>query len=746
MTFSYMFISKMSFINCASVDTNTIILRKMVVLDSSDEPAPAGRVLVVGQRGDISNQNILDTLNAATAPIFGNLVDVIYDLSSQILSGPVQQGTLDAAVSELSGRIIDASSAYVIPLNDLSLSIAGFRTDISSSVAALKITTADISSSLSTLEVTTADISSNLSTLMATTTDISSSLSTLEVTTADISSSIAALKITNADISSNLSTLEVTTADISSSVATLKITTTDISSSLSTLEVTTADISSSIAVLKITTTDISSSLSTLEVTTADISSSLSTLGVTTTDISSSIAALKITTADISSNLSTLRATTADLSTNVNTQLISVKNDISNINITLLSNNFSNDVTFAKSATTKGQLIIDMSGTRSAPAITFTNPAEDSSATGIYHPADGTLAIATNGTNALSITPTDIYATKNFNADSYTTLNANGTFTDPSIRIKPNMAGYNFGIHMPQVSGDPTGTADGTLEFINGSGGLAKKVMTISAKEPIGPANPTIMLNGNYRNGIYSSSLNSISVTSGTKETITCTDGSTNAIGTFTITSRVNLGSKRLQVNDTGLYVSPRLYYYRYTITTEQYIYDGLYSTYKGWPNGGVVKDLSGILGTDNSQLSLYKSTSILHAISDNTGATDISYANAAWTCPVSGLWNITLNIPSKNGIESGDLLAIGIISRTTYLTRNLSSATIYIAQGETLLITGNIGVSPGATTIPGASNISMISMMLLMQMKYQSALPSNAPFGMSEFGTSYTNPELPPVP
>jgi hypothetical protein len=62
-------------------------------------------------------------------------------------------------------------------------------------------------------------------------------------------------------------------------------------------------------------------------------------------------------------------------------------------------------TFTAKVTMKEPLAIDIAGTATAPAITFTRPEEFpslGSATGIYHPTDGTLAVSCNGAQIISL--------------------------------------------------------------------------------------------------------------------------------------------------------------------------------------------------------------------------------------------------------------------------------------------------------------------------------------------------------
>ena len=375
----------MASLNRVSLDTDVIFLRKMFAFNPDGMPVASNTILAAGAAGDISAQNILDVLEAATYPTYGNLVDELDAINAQIVAGPVQRTEFDDTIADLRTEIRDASAAYVIPLSDLSAATAAEFTAVYSTITNLQIAAFNETAVFNAL--------------------------------LDLSASTAAsFASANADISS----LNVSVTDLSAAFYPFAART---DASLNDLQ---------------------------QTSTANYQS-----------LSQAISDLSGTTAQVY----------VDIQADLSATILSVKSELDQFYTDMSNLNLDNDVVFGKSVRVNGQLRVDTSGSVLAPAISFTNPDEGiNSATGLYHPADGTLAVAVDAIN-----------TANFNKLSTEFKN----IIDATTGVK---------------------VSDGTAAL------------------------PAISFAADLDTGIWRPAANAISITSGGKETITCTNGSTRLTG------------------------------------------------------------------------------------------------------------------------------------------------------------------------------------------------------------------------
>jgi hypothetical protein len=178
-----------------------------------------------------------------------------------------------------------------------------------------------------------------------------------------------------------------------------------------------------------------------------------------------------------------------------------------------------------------------------------------------------------------------------------------------------------------------------------------------------------------------------------------------------------------------------LHCYRYSINgSNQIIWDGIFSTYKGWPHGTPVSNLNGILGTNNNQL-ITSDISFATATSDSGGTSPrLNCSNVFWNAPISGLWQIGFSLIAAGTDNAADGIAIGNITKSQLFGVNDSTSTIYIEQNDKILIAGH---KRGSHTVQGSNTINpahLISMTLIMPMQLSPSYPTST--------TNYTSPEI----
>jgi hypothetical protein len=120
---------------------------------------------------------------------------------------------------------------------------------------------------------------------------------------------------------------------------------------------------------------------------------------------------------------------------------------------------------------------------------------------------------------------------------------------------------------------------------------------------------------------------------------------------------------------------------------------------RGWPLGKKVENLSGVRGTDN-------------ALIEDISIDGSPFTKAAWNCPVSGLWQVTLRMPTES-ITSSDM-AVGNYTKLTPICINDSSAVVFIEAGNKLVTTGN-RTNITYNTKSSSLGIGFLSMLLLME-------------------------------
>ncbi len=171
--------------------------------------------------------------------------------------------------------------------------------------------------------------------------------------------------------------------------------------------------------------------------------------------------------------------------------------------------------------------------------------------------------------------------------------------------------------------------------------------------------------------------------------------------TETLTETVNIaGSLSVSTNvltpKMTSSATPRFYFYT---APDKAVIGGGGVLFRGWPLGTKITDLSGVRGTDN-------------ALIENISIDGPSFTKAAWNCPVSGLWQVTLRMPSES--ETSSQIAVGNYTKLTPICINDSSAVVFIEAGNKLVTTGN---RTGTTnnTKSSSLNIGFLSMLLLME-------------------------------
>ncbi len=135
-------------------------------------------------------------------------------------------------------------------------------------------------------------------------------------------------------------------------------------------------------------------ISACKYTVADLSANLADLATDVTDISGRLAAV----------YTDLSASIIDMSSIIHDEMLAIVAAV-DAKIGSINSDISGDVTFRKTTTFQGQLLVDLSGSPTDPAISFVRPAEgqeNNSDTGIYHPRDGQIAFGVDGAHAASI--------------------------------------------------------------------------------------------------------------------------------------------------------------------------------------------------------------------------------------------------------------------------------------------------------------------------------------------------------